>query len=86
MSDRLFRISSYRVAEARARAPASTHVFELGWRSPVVHASQPTIHDLRLGACPVTDVPLEWDTLKAAGVDELIQDPPKNLAEVMHRR
>jgi para-nitrobenzyl esterase len=27
-----------------------------------------------------------WHTLDAAGVDELIQDPPKNLADIMHRR
>jgi para-nitrobenzyl esterase len=86
MSDRLLRISSDRVAEARAHAPASTYMFELGWRSPVVHASQPTTHDIRLGACHVTDIPFVWDALDAAGVDELIQDPPRNLADVMHGR
>lgn len=61
-------------------------MFELGWRSPVVHTSQLTTQDIRLGACHVTDIPFVWDTLDAAGVDELIQHPPKNLAEVMHRR
>lgn len=86
MSDRLFRISSYRVAETRVRGLASTHVFELGWRSPVVRASQQTTADIRLGACHLTDIPFVWDTLDAAGVEELIQDPPKNLAKVMHGR
>jgi para-nitrobenzyl esterase len=85
MSERLLRISTYRVAEAREHALASIHVFELGWRSPVVHASQPTTDNIRLGACPVTDIPFVWDSLDAAGVEELIQDPPKNLAYVMRR-
>ncbi|MEU6585982.1 carboxylesterase family protein [Nocardia sp. NPDC046763] len=83
MSDRLFRISTIRVAEARADrgGDSKTYVYELGWRSGKTYVGR---HPL--GACHVTDIPFVWDTLTAKGVDELLQDPPADLATAIHAR
>ncbi|MER7396449.1 carboxylesterase family protein [Streptomyces sp. NPDC000151] len=81
MTDRLFRIPSYRVAEARAGAGggAATYVYEFGWRTPKARTGSAA-----LGACHVAEIPFVWQTLEAPGVDELLTDPPQDLAEAMH--
>lgn len=82
MTDRLFRIPVYRIAEARANvSSATTHVYEFGWRTPR------TREDSRpLGACHIAEIPFIWQSLDASGVDELVVAPPRDLADEMHRR
>ncbi|MDI2131090.1 carboxylesterase/lipase family protein [Yinghuangia seranimata] len=84
MTDRLFRIPSYRVAEARANvpSPSTTYVYELGWRT----GKADYLPGVALGACHVSEIPFVWDTVEAEGVDKLIADPPAGLARRIHAR
>lgn len=81
LTDRMFRIPTYRIAEARAASGAETYVYEFGWRSQV----QPNSVQVRLGACHALELPFVWDTL---GVPDTVPmtgpRPPQDLATVMH--
>jgi carboxylesterase type B len=78
-SDFFFRIPCCRVAEARAGAPATTHVYEFDWRSP--RRILGTLADL--GACHALELGFMFDTLSTASA---ITDsnPPQDLATAMH--
>ncbi|MEE1754642.1 carboxylesterase/lipase family protein [Streptomyces sp. SP18CS02] len=81
LSDRMFRIPTCRVAEARAGAPAPTYVYEFGRRPSVAP------HTLRseLGACHGAEIPFVWDTLDSPDSRRLIgPHPPRELATVLH--
>ncbi|CCH31136.1 carboxylesterase family protein [Actinosynnema sp. NPDC047251] len=80
MTDRLFRIPSLRVAEAR-KGHAPTYVYDFGWRTPV-----PSVGGGALGACHVVELPFVWHTLGASGVDELVADGPVPLADEVNGR
>ncbi|MEU6715660.1 carboxylesterase family protein [Nonomuraea sp. NPDC046802] len=83
LTDRMFRIPSYRVAEARADASATTHVFEFGWRSP----SAPNLLGVKLGACHSLPLPFAWDTLDNPDSAEFTgPNPPQDLADALHDR
>jgi para-nitrobenzyl esterase len=86
-TDFFFRVPCFRVAEARATAPAPTHVYEFDWRSPrrIVN----TLADL--GACHALELGFMFDTLSAAApiaggppVHDDQQAPPQQLADAMH--
>ncbi|MER5807440.1 carboxylesterase family protein [Streptomyces sp. NPDC002033] len=82
MTDRLFRIPSYRVADNRQDAPTPTYVYELGWRTPAAIGST-----LPIGAGHIVDLPFVWDTLAAPGADQLLgSKPPAALAQKIHAR
>ncbi|KAA2255471.1 carboxylesterase/lipase family protein [Solihabitans fulvus] len=82
LTDRMFRIPSYRVAEARANAQAATHVYEFGWRSPVV----PNTVNTALGACHALEIAFVWDTLSLEDSKAMTgPTPPQELADTMHR-
>lgn len=77
IGDWLFWIPAIRLAEARADAAASTHLYEFGWRS--------NRYDGRMGACHALDNPFVFDTLGSFGSDWLTGDsPPQKLADEMH--
>jgi para-nitrobenzyl esterase len=81
LTDRMFRIPTYRVAEARAGQSASTHVYEFGWRSPVT----PNILRVKLGACHSVDLPFAWDTLDLPENHGFTgPNPPRPLADALH--
>jgi len=79
VSDFFFRIPACRVAEARAAAPATTHVYEFDWRSP--RRIFGTAADL--GACHALELGFMFDTLS---MTSSITDPnpPQGLATAMH--
>ncbi|MFD8724611.1 carboxylesterase/lipase family protein [Streptomyces sp. NPDC059629] len=83
-TDRMFRIPTYRVAETRSErsGAAPTHLYELGWRSPVT----PNNVGVKLGACHSVDLPYAWDTTELAESRKFTGDnPPKALAEALHK-
>ncbi|MCA2220911.1 carboxylesterase/lipase family protein [Nonomuraea aurantiaca] len=83
LTDRMFRIPTYRIAEARGDAPATTHVFEFGWRSPAT----PNTLRVKLGACHSLPLPFVWDTLDNPDSAEFTgPNPPQGLADAMHGR
>ncbi|MEU1629702.1 carboxylesterase family protein [Streptomyces sp. NPDC020096] len=83
LTDRAFRIPLARVAEARAEAPATTHLFEFGWRSDTA----PNTLGIELGACHSLPLPFAWDTLDKPDSRELTgQHPPQELANALHGR
>ncbi|MER5640612.1 carboxylesterase family protein, partial [Kitasatospora sp. NPDC002227] len=84
LTDRMFRIPSYRVAEARAGLPpATTHVFEFGRRSPVT----PNPVGAPLGACHGSELPFLWDVLALPDSRSFVgPDAPQPLADQLHGR
>ncbi|MEU2334755.1 carboxylesterase family protein [Streptomyces sp. NPDC006654] len=83
LSDRMFRIPTYRIAEARATdAAAPTHLYEFGWRSPVT----PNNLQVKIGACHSVDLPFAWDTLALPDSQKLTgPNPPQALATALHQ-
>jgi carboxylesterase type B len=78
-SDFFFRIPACRVAEARAAAPATTHVYEFDWRSP--RRILGTLADL--GACHALELGFTFDTLsETSSITD--PNPPQGLATAMH--
>ncbi|GGV93620.1 hypothetical protein GCM10015535_56950 [Streptomyces gelaticus] len=74
-TDLLLRVPLNRVADARAGARGSTHLYEFGWPSPV----------LRLGACHALEIGFVFDTLdKPDAVALAGADAPQELADAMH--
>jgi para-nitrobenzyl esterase len=77
MSDWMFRIPALRAAEARWGGPASTHVYEFRWRSPML--------DGELGAAHAVEIAFPFDTLGVeAGWGMIGPDAPQALADEMH--
>jgi para-nitrobenzyl esterase len=82
LTDRMFRMPTYRVAEARTGGPAPTYVYEFGWRSAVT----PNNVQVKLGACHSLDLPFAWDTLALPDNQKFTgPTPPQNLADALHR-
>ncbi|GAA3763482.1 para-nitrobenzyl esterase [Spinactinospora alkalitolerans] len=75
ITDQRFRIPAYRMAEARAKAPAGTFGYEFAWRTPQM--------DGRLGACHALEIPFVFDNL-AVGSGLTGPDAPEALAAAMH--
>ncbi|UCM88619.1 carboxylesterase/lipase family protein [Streptomyces marincola] len=74
-----YRVPAYRLAEARANAPAPTFFYEFAWRSP--------LYDGLLGACHFLEVPFVFDLLDSPLFQQLTgTEPPRGLAETMHAR
>ncbi|MFD6281747.1 carboxylesterase/lipase family protein [Streptomyces sp. NPDC060209] len=82
LTDRMFRIPTYRVAEARGENDgAPTYLYEFGWRSPVI----PNDVQVKLGACHSLDLPFAWDTLSLPANQKFTgTQPPQNLADALH--
>ncbi|WP_405660632.1 carboxylesterase family protein [Streptomyces sp. NBC_01166] len=82
LTDRMFRIPTYRVAEARGENQgAPTYLYEFGWRSPVV----PNNVQVKLGACHSLDLPFAWDTLGLEANQKFTGPrPPQPLADALH--
>ena len=78
-TDWWMRIPAIRLADAHARAPAGTYMYEFAWPSPAFGG--------RLGACHGLEIPFVFDTL-SKDVPLLGQflgdDPPHELASTMH--
>nr|WP_285761990.1 carboxylesterase family protein [Nocardiopsis ansamitocini] len=75
ITDQAYRIPAYRVAEARANAPARTFGYEFAWRTPVLGGG--------LGACHALEIGFVFDTLTA--LEGLVgADAPRELATAMH--
>jgi para-nitrobenzyl esterase len=83
LTDRMFRIPTYRVAEARATGGAApTHLYEFGWRSPVT----PNNLQVKIGACHSVDLPFAWDTLALPDSQKFTgPNPPQALATALHQ-
>lgn len=78
-SDFFFCIPACRVAEARAAAPATTHMYEFDWRSP--RRILGTLADL--GACHALELGFTFDTLsETSSITD--PNPPQGLATAMH--
>ncbi|MFB7369935.1 carboxylesterase/lipase family protein [Streptomyces sp. NPDC056222] len=74
-TDKLLRVPLNRVADARPTGPGSTHVYEFGWRSPV----------MGLGACHALEIAFVFDTLDRPEAVALTgPDAPRELAAAMH--
>jgi carboxylesterase type B len=75
-SDWFWRIPAIRLAEAHAKSPAATYMYELAWRSPQF--------DGRLGACHALEIAFVFDTLGNETETLWGTDPPQQLADTMH--
>lgn len=75
-TDWYWRIPAIRLADAHAKRPTSTYMYEFAWRSPQF--------DGLLGACHALEIPFVFDTLGKR--TELLwgSDPPQQLADTMH--
>ncbi|MBP0448018.1 carboxylesterase/lipase family protein [Kitasatospora sp. RG8] len=85
LTDRLVRIPTYRIAEARESGggAAPTYVFEFGWRSP----TEPNTLRVSLGACHSLEIPFVWDTLANPESRKFTgPNPPQELAAELHSR
>ncbi|QCX78679.1 Carboxylesterase [Streptomyces sp. YIM 121038] len=81
LTDRMFRIPSSRVAEAREGGAAPTHLYEFGWRSPVAANNV----KVALGACHSLDLPFAWDTLRLPeNLKFTGPNPPQAAADALH--
>jgi para-nitrobenzyl esterase len=71
-----FRIPAIRLADAHAKSPSATYMYEFAWRSPQFNG--------RLGACHALEIPFVFDTLGHGTEPLLGSDPPQLLADTMH--
>jgi len=74
------RIPAIRLADAHAKSPAATFMYEFAWRSPAFNGL--------LGACHGLEIGFVFDTLDK-GPDQMLgpllgTDPPQQLADTMH--
>jgi len=74
------RIPAIRLADAHAKSPAATFMYEFAWRSPAFNG--------RLGACHALEIGFVFETLDK-GPDQMVgpllgTDPPQQLADTMH--
>jgi para-nitrobenzyl esterase len=75
-SDWYIRIPAIRLADAHAKSPSATYMYEFAWRSPQFNG--------HLGACHGAEIPFVFDTL-GNGTEPLWgTDPPQQLADTMH--
>jgi para-nitrobenzyl esterase len=70
------RIPAIRLAEAHARNPSATYMYELAWRSPQFKGL--------LGACHALEIAFVFDTLSNEIGPLWGNDPPQQLADTMH--
>ncbi|MFF7441707.1 hypothetical protein [Streptomyces sp. NPDC008122] len=84
LTDRMFRIPTHRIAEARENTGATgTYVYEFGWRSPIVANNV----NVELGACHSLGLPFAWNTLQLADNQKSTDpNPPQALADALHGR
>lgn len=74
--DWYWRIPALRLADAHAKSPAATYMYEFAWRSPQFNG--------RLGAAHGLEIPFVFDAL-GNGADPLLgTNPPQQLADTMH--
>ena len=78
LTDRMFRVPTRELCDARAGASGRTYLYQSAWRSPAMGGM--------LGAAHCMDVPFAFDNLDQSGIDVALgSDPPQGLADVMHR-
>lgn len=83
-SDFFFRIPACRVAEARAAAPSTTHMYEFAWRSPRrVPNPDGLFASPQLGACHALELGFTFDKLSTAS-SITGPTPPQGLATAIH--
>ena len=75
-TDWYWRIPAIRVAEAHAKSPSATYMYEFAWRSPQFNGL--------LGACHGLEIAFVFDTLGNGTEPLLGTDPPQQLADTMH--
>lgn len=75
-TDWCWRIPAIRLADAHAKGPAATYMYEFAWRSAQFAG--------RLGACHALEIPFVFDTLDHATDLLWGADPPQRLADTMH--
>jgi para-nitrobenzyl esterase len=74
--DWYFRIPALHLADAHAKSPAATYMYEFAWRSPQFNG--------RLGACHGLEIAFVFDTLGYRTEPLMGTDPPQQLADTMH--
>ena len=78
LTDRMFRVPTEELCDARVGAEGHTYLYQSAWRSPAMGGV--------LGAAHCVDVPFAFDNLDAAGVEVALgPEPPQALADSMHR-
>ena len=70
------RIPALRLADAHAKSPSATYMYEFAWRSPQFNG--------RLGACHGLEIPFVFDTLGNETEPLWGTNPPQQLADTMH--
>ncbi len=75
-TDWFYRIPAIRLAEAHAKSPSATYMYEFAWRSPQYNG--------RLGACHAAEIPFVFDTLGIETEPLLGPNPPQLVADAMH--
>ena len=70
------RIPALRLADAHAKSPAATYMYEFAWRSPQFNG--------RLGACHGLEIAFVFDTLDNRTEPLWGTNPPQRLADTMH--
>ncbi len=78
LTDRMFRVPTEGLCDARAGAEGRTYFYQFARRSPAMG-------DL-LGAAHCVDIPFAFDNLDAPGVEATLgSNPPQDIADLMHR-
>ncbi len=78
LTDRMFRLPTEALCDARPGAEGRTYLYQSAWRSSGMGGV--------LGAAHCVDVPFAFDNLDAPGVEiALGSEPPQGLADQMHR-
>jgi para-nitrobenzyl esterase len=70
------RIPALQLADAHAKSPGATYMYEFAWRSPQFNG--------RLGACHGADVAFVFDGLGEQTESLTGPNPPQHLADTMH--
>ena len=77
ITDWFYRIPAIRLAEAHAKSPSATYMYEFAWRSPQFGGL--------LGACHALEIAFVFDTLDKEGLEPLMgANPPQQVADTMH--
>jgi carboxylesterase type B len=76
-NDWFYRIPAIRLAEAHAKSPSATYMYEFAWRSSQFNG--------RLGACHVVEIAFVFDNLDDEKFEPLLgTNPPQRVADAMH--
>ncbi len=75
-TDWYWRIPAILLADAHAKSPSATYMYEFAWRSPQFNG--------RLGACHALEIAFVFDTLGNRTEPLMGTDPPQQLADTMH--